>query len=426
MDVRIYPSTIHGVITAPPSKSVTHRAIILAALAKGTSVIKNALLSDDTKHTIQACKAMGVSIKQQGHTLTIVGSEGNLQAPKKPLHLGHSGSTMRMMTAVACLAKGRTVLTGSDRLKERPMNDLLYALRTQGIAVASLDHNGNPPIAIDGGRLIGGKVKVTANVSSQFVSAMLLVAPFAKLPMEIIVRGLLRSTPYVAITLDLMKSFGVAVKNDNFETFFVPKAGPYKTRHLAVEGDYSSASYFFAAAAISRGTIMVKGLNQKSAQGDRYFLDILKKMSCVVRKINRQITIVGPKKLKAVTVNMGDYPDIVQTLAAVASYAHGATHINHIGHLTHKETDRIADTARELRRMGVDVEATKNTLTIHGGQPKGTRIDSHNDHRMAMSMAVVALGAKGKTIIKHAEVVTKSYPHFFEDLTKVGGKVTIL
>ena len=421
MNVTIHPSTVSGTIIAPSSKSITHRAVILASLAKGISTVKNVLFSDDTNYTIKACEALGAKITKERTTLTIEGTGGKLHTPKEPLFLGNSGSSLRMLTAVASLADGKTTLTGEERLYGRPMHDLVYALRTQGVSVAT--DNGSAPVTVTGGGVAGGKVKIVANVSSQYVTALLFIAPFAKAPTEIIVKGMFRSTPYITITTDLMKRFGVAVKNDNFEVLHVPNEHTYKAIDYTVEGDFSSASYFLAAAAILGSKVCVTNLNTKSSQGDRFFLELLAKMGCKVIKKGDTVAVTGPKKLTAITVDMSDYPDIVQTLVVVAAYADGKTHITNIGHLVHKETDRIFDTAKELSRMGVNVHATKNTLTVEGGKPKGTTIDTHNDHRMAMSMAIAALGADGETVIQNAEVVNKSYPGFFDGLKRLGANI---
>lgn len=384
MNIKIFPSKIAGTITAPPSKSVTHRAIIIASLASGKSVIKNALLCDDTKYTINALGQLGVRIISKGTTLRINGTNGKLTAPKKQLFVGNSGSTLRMITAVCSLAKGDTILTGEKRLQKRPMQDLNDALK----------------------QIEGGTVTIDGSKSSQYITALLLIAPFAKKGLTIIVNGNLRSKPYVALTIDLMKTFDVEVKNKNFKEFIVEKGQRYQAQKYTVEGDYSSASYFFAAAAITNGKITVKNLKPDSAQGDRYFPDLLKRMGG--------------------SIDMNDYPDIVPTLAVVASYVLGKTTIKNIEHLKDKETDRISATAKELKKMGIKVIATNDSLTITGGKPKGAAIETYNDHRMAMSFAIAGLGVTGATIIQNAEVVSKSYPNFWKDLKKIGAKIEIV
>lgn len=422
MNVSVYPSKVSGILTAPPSKSISHRAIIIASLANGPSTLENVLLSNDTRYTIDALRALGVRIEENGSRLTIKGTDGVLHAPKSEIYVGNSGTTMRTITAVAALAPGRTVLTGDNRLCERPMKDLLNALFALGIEAKSLRNNNCPPIEIKGGAIVLQKVTISGNISSQYVTALLLIAPFSRSEVTIDVQNL-KSKPYVAVTIDVMKAFGVDVKNDNFETFVIPSVQMYRGRNYTIEGDYSSASYFFAASAITGGEVTVKNLNPNSSQGDANFVQILKQMGCLVKKRNNAITVKGLKELRAVDVDMGDYPDIVQTLTIVAAFAQGTTHIRNIGHLKYKEIDRIEKPALELAKMGINTDVSENELTIYGAEPRGATIDTHNDHRMAMSFAVAGLGAQGKTIITNAQVVAKSYPNFFNDLKRIGADV---
>ncbi len=424
MNIKNFPSKINGVVAAPPSKSITHRSIILASLAYGTSVIKNALLSDDTKYTIAALKQLGVIIEHDDTKLVIHGSEGKLQAPKEPIFVGNSGSTLRMLSAVAALANGITTITGEKRLCERPITDLLTALKKMNIHADAT--NNLPPVQISGGKLKGGIITINGSVSSQYITALLLISPFAENTVWIVIDGDLRSKPYVALTLDLMKTFGVAVENKNFKEFIIQNHQPYIAQNYVVEGDYSSASYFFAAAAVTKGKVTVKNLNQNSSQGDRYFLDILERMGCYIERNSNSVTVIGSKNLSGITVDMNDYPDIVQTLAVVAAYAKGTSHITNIGHLKDKETDRIASTAQEFKKMNISVKETAVSLAVVGGKPKGAIIETHNDHRIAMSFAVAGLAAEDETVIKNAQVVNKSYPNFWEDLRSIGANIKTL
>ncbi|MBI2074562.1 MAG: 3-phosphoshikimate 1-carboxyvinyltransferase [Candidatus Levybacteria bacterium] len=425
MNVKIYPSKVNGEISAPPSKSVTHRAIIIASLANGKSVIDNALIAEDTLRTIDALKALGVDIQRDGNKITINGSNGKLKAPAKPIFLGNSGSTMRMIAAVCALADGETTLTGEKRLCQRPVGELIDALNKIGIKAYSVNNNGCPPIKIKGGKISGGNIVIKGDISSQYISALLLVAPFAKESLTTKIDGELVSKPYVALTIDIMKTFCVNVQKNNFQNFTIEKGQQYKGKSYTIEGDYSSASYFFAAAAITNGSVTVKNLSVNSSQGDKYFLELLEKMGCYIKKEIDGFTVVG-KKLNGIEIDMSDYPDIVQTLTVVAAFAKGTTKINNIGHLRYKESDRIETTIKELKKMGVKVNYDDKSLNIEGGNPKGTSIDTHNDHRVAMSFAIAALGAQGKTVIQNAEVVRKSYPAFFEDLQKIGAKIEVL
>lgn len=424
MNVTIQPSRISGTITAPPSKSVTHRVILLASLSTGVSTIENVLDSQDISYTIQACEALGVKIEREANKLTVFGSGGALTAQQSPIFVGNSGSTIRMVSGLAAIAQGTTVLTGEKRLQERPMDDLLTALQDLGISAQATNNNECPPVEIIGGSIKGGKITVSGYTSSQYITSLLLISPFAKEDMEIIVPNL-RSKPYVALTIDLMKTFGVTVENDNFERFVIKAGQRYHERNYTVEGDYSSASYAFAAAAVTGGNVSVKGLNPYSKQGDAYFLKILEEMCCDVSIHGNTITVNKSKVLKPVIVDMGDYPDIVQSLAVVAAYANGKTRITNIGHLRHKETDRINKPSAELKKMGIQVTVNDNSMTITGGKPKGAAIDTHNDHRMAMAFAVAALGSQGTTTIEHAEVVNKSYPEFWNDLKTLGANIAI-
>ncbi len=425
MRVRIAPSVIGGTMSAPPSKSYTHRAIILGSLAQGETVIDNFLASDDTNHTINVCRALGVDIHSGDKKLKIVGTGGQFPAQSKAqtVFVGNSGSTIRMAASLAALAPARIIFDGEARLRERPVGDLISSLKSLGVRVRSLEKDGYPPIEVRGGRLSGGEVSVSGKESSQHISSLLMVAPYAESPVTIKLIDRLHSRPYVDITIDAMRQFGVEVENHDYKKFVVKNGQRYSGRYYRVEGDYSSAAYFFAAAAIGKGFIVVGNLEANSAQGDRYFLEILSQMGCQVNYDGGQIKVARRDELSGVTVDMGDYPDIVQPLAIVAAYAKGKTKITNIGHLRYKETDRIADTARELRKMGIEVEVAEDAMTVTGGSPKGATIESHNDHRMAMSFAVAALFADGDTIINGAESVAKSYPGFFADLASLGAKV---
>lgn len=426
MNIKIYPSKVSGSITAPPSKSVTHRSLIVAALSVETSKLTNVLLSEDTIATINALKAFGVAIEVKGNTVTIQGSKGKLKAPKQPIYLGNSGSSMRMLAGIASLADGITTLTGERRLCERPIGDLLDSLKSLGITASSLNRNNCPPISIQGGSTVENTVYVKGNTSSQYLTALLLVAPFAKETLTVIVNGELRSKPYVALTIDVMKTFGVSVKNQDFKKFTIKNGQRYHGTNYTVEGDYSSASYFFATAAITRGSVAVNGLNINSAQGDKYFVDILSRMGCEVSLRDNTVIIQNKKRLAAITCDMSDYPDTVQTLAVTAAFASGTTHLTNIDHLRYKESDRIATTIAELNKIGIQTSYNNSSLAIYGGNPQGAIIDTHNDHRVALSFAVAATAAKVDTVIRNAEVVNKSYPGFFEDFQRIGAKLEVL
>lgn len=425
MEVVISPSKACGQVNAPPSKSYTHRAVVIASLAKGTSIIKNALAAEDLDYTIKACRALGADIKKEGDNLIIHGTGGNLTIREKEIFVGGSGTTMRFMASVAALAKGEVIFDGTERMRERPISDLLDALNQLGVNATSINSNGCPPVKISSDGLRGGEINISGAVSSQYLSSLLIASPYARADTTINITDELKSKPYVDITLDMMGKFGVKVERESYGRFFIASNQAYTSREYAAEGDFSSASYFLASAAVCGSEVIVKNLNNESVQGDKIFLNLLKDMGCDILYEKDKITVVGPKCLKPIEVDMGDYPDIVQTLAVVAAYAKGTTRINNIEHLKHKETDRINSTADELKKMGVPVNVGKDYLEITGAGLNGAEISSHNDHRMVMSFSVAALGAKGCTTIRGAEAVGKSFPNFFNELKKLGVKYVL-
>ncbi len=411
MKVIIRPSILAGTVTAPPSKSYTHRAIILASLANGISIIRMPLISDDTKATIEACRLLGVNIRLKGTNLEIEGTNGNF--PQKnsttEINCGLSGTTIRLMTGVAAMSPTKVILTGEKRLRERPIGELVKTLKSLGVNITASGNNQFPPVTVKRGNFSGGRRIISGNTSSQFISSLLLIAPFGRKDTMLTVDDL-KSAPYVDITIDMMKTFGVEVQKKG--NLYKVKAGQkYQAQKYTVEGDYSSASYFFAASAITGSKITVKNLNKHSVQGDKYFLEIIKQMKNDLSNRN---------------INMGNFPDIVPSVAIVAANSYGTTVIENVDHLRLKETDRIAAIACELRKMNVDVRGKKDSLIIQGGKLKGTHINTYNDHRIAMSFAVAGLAADGETIINNAEVVNKSYPDFWKDLKKLGAKIEII
>ncbi|HEY77893.1 MAG TPA: 3-phosphoshikimate 1-carboxyvinyltransferase [Dehalococcoidia bacterium] len=425
MSVKITPSAVTGTVAAPPSKSYTHRAIIVASLADGETRIIRPLLSDDTLLTIDAVRQLGAAIEQNGDMLKITGTGGRINvAPNSGvIFAGNSGSTVRMAAAVAALSPTRVVLNGDARLRQRPVGDLLSALESLGARARSLNSNGCPPIEVQGGRLTGGEVTISGQASSQHITALLMIAPYVNSGVSIKVVNGLRSRPYVAITLDVMRAFGVDATNDKYRQFSVKDGQKYRGQDYSIEGDYSSTAYFLAAGAIGGQPVTVTNLNTDSIQGDKFFLNILERMGCSVEYGREQVMISRNGELNGISLDMGDCPDIVQAVAIVAAYAHGKTAITNIGHLRFKETDRLGDTALELGKTGIRTDIADDTIVVYGGKPKGAELEAHNDHRMAMSLATAALFADGDSIINGAETVAKSYPGFFRDLVSLGAKI---
>ncbi|MFH0942229.1 MAG: 3-phosphoshikimate 1-carboxyvinyltransferase [Chloroflexota bacterium] len=424
MRLKVMPSAVSGHLAAPPSKSYTHRALILGALARGETVITNYLDADDTRYTADALRTLGTNILTEGNTVKIEGRDGkfSVQPGRETIFVGNSGSTVRMVAPLSALTQGRVVFEGEPRLYQRPVSDLLVALKALGIRANSINRDGFPPIEIYGGTLLGGEVVVSGMITSQHVSGLLMVAPYARRNVRLKISGELLSKPYVDVTIEAMRHFGGEVGNLNYEHFVVTAGERYRGCEYKIEGDYSSAAYFFAMGAIGGTAVSVTGLNPRSVQGDRHFLDLIARMGCDVSYGKDGLTVSRQKPLVGITQDMGDYPDIVQPLAMTAAFAGGKTLIKNIGHLIYKETDRINHTAMELRKMGVAVAVTENTMLITGGKPKGAEFESHNDHRLVMSLATAALFASGETVINGAEAASKSYPDFFRDLAKIGAR----
>ena len=405
-------------VNIPGSKSVTHRYLIMAALAEGRSWLGNGLWCEDTRYTATALERFGAQIRHSPEAIEVIGTGGDLNSPADPVYLENAGTSMRLLTAVACLGRGATVLVGNERLHTRPMEELLVALLPLGGVVESLQERGYPPVRIHGSGLKGGRTIVNASRSSQFVSAILLAAPYASQPVEITVQGLV-SKPYVDVTLDGMSRFGARACWLDEEKLRVEAPGRYLEGSYDVEGDCSSASYFWAAAAITGGKVSTQNILHESRQGDLAFLDILCQMGCLAEWHDHGVTLYGGQ-LRSIEVDMKDMPDMVPTLAVAAAFAQGKTVITNVAHLRIKESDRLRAIAEGLEKMNVQVEEKADCLTIRGGNPRGALIDPHNDHRIAMSFAVAGLMAKGVRIVDEM-CVNKSFPQFWETFEQLYG-----
>ena len=409
---------VNAVIEAPPSKSYTNRALIVAALANGKSVIKKPLFSDDTYYMISALKQFGVKIDKKGSDLIVYGSNGIIHHPKGSIFVGNAGTTMRFVTTLACLSRGETTITGDKRMRQRPIQDLLDALRQLG--VISKSNNGNPPVKICGGSFNGGSIKVKGDISSQYISSILMCAPYARKDVAINVVGDLTSKPYVDITLDIMKNFGVDAKNMNYKKFVIKNSKKYTERTYKIEGDASNASYFFAAATVTKGKVMVKNINPNSKQGDIKFVDLLKRMGCGIKKGKYFIQVEG-HSLKSIDVDMNEMPDVVPTLAVTSLFADSTTTVRNVPNLRLKETDRLRALAFELRKIGANVEELQDGLKIKRRRLQKAIIETYNDHRMAMSFAVAGLAISGIRI-KNPACVNKSFPDFWEKFNELHKK----
>jgi 3-phosphoshikimate 1-carboxyvinyltransferase len=429
--IEISPATkpVRGTIRPPGSKSITNRALICAALADGASTLTGALDSEDTQVMIESLRRLGITIEETeprpsgsgtatGKTLDVTGCGGKVPAAEADLYIANSGTSVRFLTGLAALGHGRFRLEGTTRMHERPIADLLEGLADLGVQLNSENGNGCPPVVVHAAGIRGGKAKVRGDVSSQFLNGLLMVAPYAQQPVELIVEGELVSQPYVRMTLAVMRAFGVDAPEGNLLRFNIPQAH-YRGQVYSIEPDASAASYFLATAAITGGEVTVEGLSRESLQGDVAFIDCLQQMGCSVKCESHSITVTGSKKLRGIDVNMNAISDTVQTLAAVALFADGPTTVTGVGHIRHKETDRIGNLAIELRKFGATVDELSDGLRIHPpAKLKGARIATYNDHRMAMSLALVGLRVPG-VIIEDPKCTEKTYPAFFGDLTNL-------
>ena len=411
-------------IRAPPSKSYTHRALILAALADGVSHITGQLDADDTRVTARALSALGVRISWEQDLITVYGTGGRLRGPSEPIDMGDSGTSMRLLTAVCLLADGPVKLTGSARMQERPIGSLVDALNKVGASIQYIANEGCPPLLIDG-TLAGGDIRIDASISSQYISSLLIASPYAREDSRIILTGSPVSEPYITITTGMMALFGVVPERVDPLIWLVPAGKHFQPSSYSVEGDYSSASYWSALAAIAGGSVTISGLNPDSAQGDKRFFDILRTMGCTItwtgeggKQSTKEVTIFRSGPLNGVNVDMSDCPDIVQTLAMVAAVATTPTRITGVHHLREKESDRIAAIMQGLNTLGVSVTTSKDEIIITPGTLHNGIIHPGRDHRTAMSFAILGSVIGGVTILD-AGCVTKSYPEFWEVFKKV-------
>jgi 3-phosphoshikimate 1-carboxyvinyltransferase len=411
-------ATLNAVVTVPGSKSLTQRALIAAALAEGPSRLLGPLASEDTHFTMEALRAMGVVCDDSDPNCWLVqGSGGRIEEPSGDIFLGNNGTATRFLTSVAALGHGRFHITGSERMSERPILPLMEALRGWQVAITSDAGTGCPPLTLQANGLAGGRTVLPEGKSSQYLSSLLLVAPYAATPAELEVRGEIFSKPYVEMTLAVMADFGIRVEAaPALNAFRIPQ-GQYQGGTYAIEGDASGASYFWAAAAITGGRVTVANVPVPSLQGDAKLLPYLARMGCRIEQTGAGITVIGPETLEGIELDMGDMPDVAPTLAVVAAFAEGTTIINNIAHLRIKECDRLSAVVSELRKLGAEVEEEPARMIIHGKQGgsnlHGAVIATYNDHRMAMSFAVAGLRIPGVTI-SDEQCVIKSFPDFWE------------
>jgi len=408
-------------IKIPGSKSITNRALLMASLAKGKSVLRDPLFSDDTKIMIDALKELGVKIEKDKKNLIIHGKAGAFKKIKKELFLGNAGTAVRFLTAISSLIPGKTIITGDERMQERPIQDLINGLNQLNINAKSINENKCPPIEIPFQEFKGGTCEIRGSKSSQYFSALLMLAPLSSHKNTTInVKGKLVSKPYVDTTIELLKKFGIKVENKNYKSFKIKAKQQYEAIDLEIEGDASSATYFLGLAAATNKKITITNIGTDSIQGDSEFYKILEKMGCEVLATEKSITVKGPTKLKNLgEINMNGMPDASMTLAILASISEGETTITGIRNLRLKECNRIEALVKELKKCGIYAKELKNGIKIIGREARMAEIETYNDHRMAMSFAILSKINPGIEIL-NPDCVNKSYPGFWKDFEKLG------
>jgi len=420
---------LSATVRVPGSKSLTNRALLIASLANGTTHLTNALFSDDSRYFAKALQTLGfdVQLDEANHTMTATGLGGKIPAPQAELFIGNAGTAARFLSAFLTLGYGEYILDGEPRMRERPIGDLVDSLAQLGANIQPIQNSEFtrsvqnspicPPVKITASGLPGGKTQIAGNISSQFLSALLMVAPYAKSPIEIELTTELNSKPYVDMTISMMKDFGVKIKRNGYQSFDIPISNyQLPITNYPIESDASAASYFFAAPAICGGIVRVENISRKSVQGDIGFLDVLQQMGCTVTETDNCLLVTGTTELRGIDVDMRDIPDTAQTLAAIAPFASSPTRIRGIASARVKETDRVHATCTELKRLGVQVEEHEGGMTIYPCQTfKPATIQTYNDHRMAMAFSLIGLRFDGVTI-ENPSCVSKTFPNYFKVL----------
>ena len=405
---------LKGEVRVPGSKSYTHRILIAAALSDGICKLTGTLDSEDTRLTRKGLVQMGVVMEEKADGIIVQGTNGSLVHGNEPIFLGNSGTSMRLLTGVAALGRGKCRLTGTERMHQRPIVDLLDALQLLGVEARSENNDGCPPVVIKGHRIVNDHTRVKCNISSQYLSSLLLIAPKTANGLTIDVVSDLVSKPYVDMTLDIMSKMGINASHENHQRFKVPGNQTYRSGAYQVEPDCSQAGYFWAMGAVTQNRIKVIGLTKDTRQGDVRFVEVLKQMGCDVEYEPDGIAVTG-RPLTGITVDMADMPDIVPTLAVVAAFAEGTTVIENVAHLKVKESDRLSATATELNKIGIETHVRDAGLVIKGGTPHGGQIKTYDDHRMAMCFSIAGLMVPG-IYIEDEQCVGKSFPTYWKVL----------
>lgn len=407
----------HATVCVPGSKSLSQRALVAAALAQGDSLIRNVLIAQDTLYLIGGLRALGANVVSTEDGIFVSGTSGTIMNNGEELFLGNNGTALRFLTALVCLGNGKYVLTGEKRLCERPVGALVEALKEMGAEVVT--HNNCPPVQINAKGLNGGKIILRDIESSQYVSALLLCAPYTASGINLSLQGGVVSTPYIDLTIAVMNDFGAKITQTGKYEYQVAAGDIYKGREYHVEGDASSASYFFLAAALLKKTIRVEGISRQSKQGDIRLLNVFEKLGCRVKSQENWVEVTGGPLAKGdFDFDLNDMPDMVPTLAILAAFREGQTTISNVAHLRIKESNRLQAVVTELHRAGIEAREMPEGLVIQGGKMRPAEIETYNDHRMAMSFAIAGLRVPGIEI-SDKKCVDKSFPLFWEELKKI-------
>lgn len=416
LEIQPVNSPVRGAVRPPGSKSLTNRALIIAAMAEGETHLTGVLDSQDTRVMIESLRRLGLTIEQNVERATVTVAKERRIASSAELWLENSGTSIRFLTAMCSTLNGRFTIDGNARMRERPIGPLVDALRSCGAKIEYAHQNGFPPLNLEASGWKTDAVRVSGDLSSQYLSALLMAAPATGKAIQVHVEGPLVSRPYVEMTLQVMRQFGAEITEPEPGRFEIA-AARYAGRAYDIEPDASAASYFFAAAAVTQGAVTVQGLNRDSLQGDVRFVDALVQMGCEVNWDADSITVVG-HPLRGIDIDMNDISDTAQTLACVAPFAEGSTRIRNVAHMRLKETDRVTAVVTELRKLGLQVEEHDDGMTIHPGPIQPANIATYDDHRMAMSFALIGLRSPGIHILDPG-CTAKTYPHFFSDLDQL-------
>ena len=417
MNCKVDKAKISGKIVCPSNKSYTHRAVFLASLTKGESTIENILQSADTKATIEACKKFGAKINENGNNL-VINSDSSIHA--STIDAANSGTTIRIATAIASLADGKSTLSGDASLNQRPMKPLLDALESIGAKCSSND--GKPPVEVSG-IIKGGELSILGNISSQFISALMIAAPLSQNGIILNIEGDLVSKPYLDATISIMKKFGVDVKTEIPYKKYSINNQTYNSSSVTIPSDFSSLALLLSASVLIGDNLQIEATMSDLPQGDEYFIEILKKLGADVDINGNIITVKSPEKLDGGKFDLSNTPDLLPPLSILALKTTNPIEIFNVKHARYKETDRIAILARELQKLGIKVEEKEDGLILHSSDElNGANLNSENDHRLFMTFCIAGMYV-GNCIVSDAESVNVSYPNFIDDVNAIGGKI---